>query len=260
MDRLAISRRERGEVNQTDIASFVSLKESKLLSLLNSKISTERTIAAILLRNHKNATVVYQLCKTLTVEKKLYTKIALCESLVECAELSIEPLINLLGRIGNNLETKIPKKGFYKTSFPLPSDIAARTLCRLGTRAIKPLENFIKSAEEIFKLAQAIDAYGHINFSNKLGCSSKILKALVVKNSENDFLKFKITRCLSGIYDSWSRTFLLDTLQSGCHGLRLEALRSLLLLKVEVPIEMQSDFTTEMHKLKSFFNKKLTSP
>ena len=226
--------------------------------LFLSKFHQLKSRNHILLRDHKNTTVVNQLCKTLAVEKKLYTKIALCESLVECAELSIEPLIDLLGRIGKNIETKIPKTGFYKISFPLPRDIAARTICRLGTIAIKPLEDFIKSSKEIAKLTQAIDAYGHINFSNKLRCSSKIFQELVEKHPGNDFLKFKISRCLSGFPDGWSRTFLLETLQTDCHGLKLEALRSLLLQAVKIPIEIQNNFTTEMQKLESFFNKKLT--
>ena len=67
-----------------------------------------------------------------------------------------------------------------------------------------------------------------------------------------DFLKFKISRCLSGFPDEWSRMFLLETLRTGCHGLRLEALRSLLLLAVNIPIEIQNDFTSEMQKLESF--------
>ena len=72
--------------------------------------------------------MVDKLCHQLAIEKKLYTKIALCETLAECAELSIEPLIGLLGRIGKNQETQIPEIGFYKVSYPLQRDIAARTI------------------------------------------------------------------------------------------------------------------------------------
>ena len=85
----------------------------------------------------------------MAIEKKLYPKIALCETLAVCAELSIEPLIGLLGQIGNNQERKIPETGFYKVSYPLPRDIAARTICRLGIIAILPLENFIKFSKDM---------------------------------------------------------------------------------------------------------------
>ncbi len=131
MDNLAAKRRERGEVNETDISDFASFDESELLFFLNSEKTVERSCAAIHLKKYQNPTVVDKLCHQLAIEKKLYTKIALCETLVECAGLSIEPLIGLLGQIGKNQETKIPETGFYKVSYPLPRDIAARTICRL---------------------------------------------------------------------------------------------------------------------------------
>ena len=257
MDNLAAKRRERGEVNETDISDFAALDEPELLSFLHSEKPVERSCAAIHLRKYKNPTVVDQLCHQLAIEKKLYTKVELCETLVECAELSIEPLIGLLGRIGKNQETKIPETGFYKVSYPLPRDIAARTICRLGIMAILPLERFIKSSKDINALAQAIDAYGHIVYSNKKMCSSSPLKELYERHPKNDFLKYKIARCLSGIHDEWAKSFLLETIQTGCKGLRLEALRSLILLKIEKPGSIQNGFSAEMQKLESFLKKKL---
>lgn len=258
MNSSAIKRRERGEVNEADITHFASFDEPELLFLLHSKMPVERSCAAIHLRKYQNPTVVGRLCHQLAIEKKLYTKIALCETLAECAELSIEPLIGLLGRIGKNQETKIPKTGFYKISYPLPRDIAARTICRLGIIVILPLENFIKSSKDMNALAQAIDAYGHIIYSNKIKCSSSTLQELYEKHPKNDFLKYKITRCLSGIHDEWAKSFLLEIIQTGCEGLRLEALRSLLLLKTEIPSNIQNDFSAEMQKLGYFLKKKLT--
>ena len=258
MDNLTAKRRERGEVNETDISDFASFDESELLSFLHSEKTVERSCAAIHLRKYQNPTVVDKLCHQLAIEKKLYTKIALSETLAECAYLSIEPLIGLLGQIGKNQETKIPETGFYKVSYPLPRDIAARTICRLGIVAILPLENFIKSSKDMNALAQAIDAYGHIVYSNKIKCSSSPLQELYERHPKNDFLKYKITRCLSGIHDEWAKSFLLEIIQTGCKGLRLEALRSLLLLKIEMPSNIQNGFSTEMQKLESFFKKKLT--
>lgn len=258
MNNSAIKRRERGEVNEADIIHFASFDEPELLFLLHSKIPVERSCAAIHLRKYKNPTVAGMLCHQLAIEKKLYTKIALCETLAECAELSIEPLIGLLGQIGKNQETKIPETGFYKISYPLPRDIAARTICRLGIVAILPLENFIKSSKDMNALAQAIDAYGHIIYSNKIECSSLTLQELYKKHPKNDFLKYKITRCLSGIHDEWAKSFLFEIIQTGCKGLRLEALRSLLLLKTEIPSNIQNGFSIEMQKLGSFLKNKLT--
>ena len=254
----AIKRRERGEVNEADIANFASLDEQELLFLLHSKIPVERSCAAIHLRKYQSPTVAAKVCHQLAIERKLYTRISLSETLAECAELSIEPLIGLLGQIGKNQETKIPETGFYKVSYPLPRDIAARTICRLGIVAILPLENFIKSSKDMKALTQAIDAYGHIIYSNKIECSSSTLQGLYEKHPHNDFLKYKITRCLSGIQDEWAKSFLFEIVQTGREGLRLEALRSLLLLRIEIPGNIQNGFSTEMQKLESFLKKKLT--
>ena len=258
MDNLAAKRRERGEVNETDISDFASFDESELLFFLHSEKTVERSCAAIHLKKYQNPTVVDKLCHQLAIEKKLYTRIALCETLAECAELSIVPLIGLLGQIGKNQETKIPETGFYKLSYPLPRDIAARTICRLGIVAILPLEIFIKSSKDMKALTQAIDTYGHIVYSNKIKCSSSPLQKLYERHPKNDFLKYKITRCVSGIHDEWAKSFLLESIQTGCKGLRLEALRSLLLLKIEIPGNIQNGFSAEMKKLESFLKKKLT--
>ncbi len=104
-------------------------------------------------------------------------------------------------------------------------------------------------------LAQAIDAYGHIVYSNKIKCSSLTLQELYERHPRNDFLKYKIARCLSGIHDEWAKLFLLEIIQTGCKGLRLEALRSLLLLKIEIPGNIQNGFSAEMQKLESFLKK-----
>jgi len=50
---------------------------------------------------------------------------------------------------------------------------------------------------------------------------------------------------------------LLEIIQTGCKGLLLEALRSLMLLEIEVPRNIQNGFSSEMHKLESFLNKEL---
>ncbi|MCD4718811.1 MAG: hypothetical protein K8S13_02995 [Desulfobacula sp.] len=63
---------------------------------------------------------------------------------------------------------------------------------------------------------------------------------------------------MSGIHDEWAKSFLLEIIQTGCKGLRLEALRSLMLLKIKIPDNIQNGFSSEMQKLESFLKKKLT--
>ncbi|MCD4780643.1 MAG: hypothetical protein K8S27_08880 [Candidatus Omnitrophica bacterium] len=256
MNDAVIKRRKRGEANKDDLAFFSSFSEHELLSFLRSEEPVERTCAAIYLQKFQNITVIDAVCDQLSVEKKLYTKLALCETLTGCAELSLNPLIALLGKIGNNHETKIPGTGFYKVSYPLPLDIAARTICRLGHVGILPLEHFIEFSKKEKAIAQAIDAYGHILYSNKIERPSSTLQKLSEKYSENNFLRYKITRCLSGFHGEWAKEFLLETLRKGCGGLKLEALRSLTLLKIALPKDMKNSFSDEMRQLELFIQKR----
>jgi len=256
MNDAAIKRRKRGEANKDDLACFSSCSESELIFLLHSEKTVERTCAAIHLQKYKNSTVVDELCEQLSIEKQLYPKLTLCETLSECAELSIEPLIALLGKIGNNHETHIPETGFYKVSYPLPRDISARTICRLGSIAILPLEIFLKSSKDKKALSQGIDAYGHLLYTNKIERPSETLKNINEKYPENDLLKYKITRCLSGFHGEWAKQFLLGTLQKGSNGLKLEALRSLSLLEITIPEELKDNFSTEMQRLEFFILKR----
>jgi len=80
MNSYDIKRRERGEVNEADIAHFAPFDKLELLRLLHSKIPIERTCAAIHLWKYQSPAVVDKLCRALSVEKKLYTRIALCET------------------------------------------------------------------------------------------------------------------------------------------------------------------------------------
>jgi len=194
----------------------------------------------------------------LHVEKKLYTKIALSETLATYGELVVEPLINLLGKIGKNQESKIPETGFYKTSFPLPRDLAARILCRLGDGVLTSLEYFMDVTKDEQALLEAIDAYGHIVYTDKIDRSSHVLRALIEKHpADNLFLRYKITRCLSGFHDKWAQSFLLETIQLNHDGLRVEALRSLLLSGIEIPESIQETYSPEMQNLAIFLTKTL---
>ena len=86
----------------------------------------------------------------------------------------------------------------------------------------------------------------------------KLADRITTATLRHNFLKYKIARCLSGIHDEWAESFFLEIIQTGCKGLQLEALRSLMLLRIEVPRNIQNGFSSEMHKLESFLNKQLT--
>ena len=70
-------------------------------------------------------------------------------------------------------------------------------------------------------------------------------------------LKYKIIRCLCGIHDKWSKLFLLEEIKTNSGGLRLEAIRSMVLLNIDIPKSIQNDFSKEMIKLQHSLKKKL---
>jgi len=225
MKRDAKNRRSRGEADPMDLWNTRTCLETELVDLLQSDDPVKRTCAAIHLRKFCNDNVVSRLCDKLKTETKLYTKIALCESLVRFSERSIDSLILLLGHIGNNQESVIPTSGFYKTSYPLPRDLAARTLCRIGKDVLRPLERYLLESDNVKSVCQGLDAYGHIIYTNKIKKTSSVLQGLCEKYPDNKLVYYKIIRCLSGICDDWAQVFLIRMLESGNDGLRLEALR-----------------------------------
>ena len=226
---LAKKRRLRGEVTKDDIIPFLLLSIDKLLFQISSNSPTNRTCAATALGNHREPEVVTALCNQLEIEEKLYCRIAICESLVKLNPLSIQPLLELLGKIGKNQETKIPKKGFNKISYPLPRDIAARALCRMGSNILPELFEFMEQIDQPLVLEQTIDVIGHIVYTEKLDISSKELIEIADKYRKFEMVLFKITRCFSGFKDDSAKQFLHNQLRSKEIGFQLEAARSLFL-------------------------------
>ncbi|MCP4351570.1 MAG: hypothetical protein GY795_39390 [Desulfobacterales bacterium] len=237
MGTLATKRRERGNITQIDIDPFLIMPTDKLLCHLISPTPTIRTCAATVLGNHKESKVVTALCRQIRIEKKLYCRMAISDSLINIGSLSIQPLLALLGKVGHNQEINIPKKGFNKTSYPLPRDIAARTLCRMGGSILPEAFEFIENNGQPFALEQAIDIIGHIVYTNKLDIDSEILIQLSGKYSEYPMIQFKITRCFSGFSDNIAKQFLYSMLKSSELGLQFEAARSLVLSDQNLPVK-----------------------
>jgi hypothetical protein len=96
-------------------------------------------------------------------EKKLYTKIALSEAIAEYGVLSLKYLIPLLGKIGKNQHKKLLWLISIKKSYPLPRDLAARTIIRIGEPTLPFLEEILVSGTYAQKI-EVIDAIGHIVF------------------------------------------------------------------------------------------------
>jgi len=204
-----------------------SFEELKIL--LKSKLATERTKSARFLSVFKNAETSELLCFALEIERKLYTKIEICNSLVLLGEIAIPSIISRLGKIGNNQYKDIPNKDFMKKSYPLPRDICARTLIRLGEIALPKLcETLTSEIEKI--ISEAIDCIGFISFYNKTEICKINLLDCYEKMKVNDLIKWKIIRAMCAFPSSVS--FLnSELLKNNNNRIKVEIERSLKIIQ-----------------------------
>lgn len=227
----------KSKIGQVENRGFVAAGiENKYLNktfeqrivLLKSKLPTDRTLGARLLTKNSYISTVDYLIDALINEKKLYSKIEICNSLVSFGIDAVIPLIGLLGKIGNNQHKEVPETDFKKDSYPLPRDIASRTLIRIGTKAIPDLLKILDS-NNLIRLSEAIDTIGFIYFYNPQINGFGLLKKCFDSNVYNNLIKWKIFRAMSAFPESES--FLREQLKLSNEPLKLEIERSLSLIK-----------------------------
>lgn len=199
--------------------------------LLKSKLSTDRTLGARLLTGNSDLSTIAYLIDALIKEKKLYSKIEICNSLVSFGMDAVIPLIGLLGKIGNNQHKEVPETNFKKNNYPLPRDIAGRTLIRIGVKAIPDLLQVLDCNDSI-QLSEAIDTIGFICFYEPQINVFRLLKKCFDSNADNDLIKWKIFRAMSAFPES--ETFLREQLQLNNESFKLEIERSLSLVRKRV--------------------------
>lgn len=203
MTKKEMQAQSRGFLLDGSETEYIGVSFQKKIEWLNSKIPIERTLGARLLIHSKSMETVDFLIVALKKERKLYSKIEICNTLVHFQELAIKPLIECLGEIGNNQHKIVPEKEFKKDSYPLPRDIASRTLIRIGVKAIPLLVKDLKTTNEK-KLSELIDVIGHIRFYNFVENIQEYLFICYSENEENELIKWKIIRAMSGIAEGES--------------------------------------------------------
>ena len=102
--------KKRGYIDAGLAAEHKSTTFDEKTKLLKSKVATNRTLAARLLKENRTIKTVDHLIEALKIEKKLYCKIEICNTLSELKELATSPLILCLGKIGNNQHKTVPEK------------------------------------------------------------------------------------------------------------------------------------------------------
>lgn len=221
---------KRGYVYYSYVITFSGASIDALNQLLMSEVATERTVGAIIIGQNKYSDCVETLCAALKVEKALYSKIAITEALANIGKAAVLPLVKLLGEIGTNQHKKLPTKPFNKKSYPLPRDIAARTLVKIGTFALNDLEVIFKTGC-ITQVSEAIDVFGHICFNIKSAQSSLCLLKCYKKYCKHDIIIWKILRAFSAFNEEKIYSILEDTIEnSKTHQHVWEAKRSLIII------------------------------
>ena len=220
-------RGQRGETSLQEDLLLEPCENALLMGYLFHHTPKIRTSAAKILGQREYGPAVPALCRALKLEGKLYPRLAICDALAIIGRPSIPPLIDLLGEIGGNQEKSLPVQGFYKNSYPLPRDIAARTLTRIKEPALNGLLDAIKTTP-LFKTEQAVDALGHISFYTRNRSALCALQQLVKENHGADILYWKVIRAFAAFDDETVIRRLQDDLST--HPLppiRWESARSL---------------------------------
>jgi len=218
----------RGYVANGIESSYSTISFEQRIVLLKSKQATERTLGARFLIKQSDLQVINCLITALQVETKLYTRLEICNSLVSYGRAAVMPLITVLGTIGNNQHRIVPTADFKKVSYPLPRDLAARTLIRIGTVALPDLLTALNSTD-IVQLSEAIDAIGFICFYDYQSAIAGELEDCFYRNSQSELVKWKIFCAMSAFPETTA--FLNQQLKLNAGALKAEIEHSLCLIK-----------------------------
>jgi HEAT repeat protein len=230
-DKKKEGRVARGQISNEDLIFYLEFSSNKLILMLEDDNPQKRTAAARILGDRKELNGILPLCDGISSEKYLYPRIAMSEALGKMGEHAVVPLLNLLGKIGNNQEVQMPSSYFKKKSFPLPRDMAARTLVKIGTPATPHLIRLLKSCEEYddFVIEQTIDAIGGIAAKTGDKRAVDVLINMMRQFQNNSIVLWKSVRALSSFKanQNASKT-LVNLLKYNCNApIIWEAIRSL---------------------------------
>lgn len=224
--------RSRGKITSEDLQQYSNHTKIELLEMLKSKEAYKRTIAVKILSEKYDLTddLMHLFLHTLKQEKKLYTKIELCDALSKGDVQSAKIMVEYLGQIGNNQHTELPTNGFNKKSYPLPRDIIARTLAHMKEDILPVLMDVLKT-NNIPAIREVIDAIGFICFYNKIHFNTQIVDELILCLNENyndDIIRWKLVRAFESFNDINLIHILMEIKQNDSQlVIRNEAKRSL---------------------------------
>lgn len=227
--------RNRGYITVEDTYDYADFSKTELMELLKSNEPYKRTIAMNLLSNkyELDNEMINLFCNMLLHEKKLYTKIELCNALSKASVDSDKIMVDYLGVIGDNQYKELPDKEFNKKSYPLPRDIVARTLAHMGVDVLPELIRILKT-NNIIAIREAIDSIGFICFYD-YSHNESVLDDLVpcfYKYVEDDIVRWKIIRAFESFHSKTVIDILINIMENDSKEIiRNEAKRSLGIIK-----------------------------
>jgi hypothetical protein len=226
MDKVA-GRIRRGQTSNEFDSKYAVLSDGELIAKLTSVSAQARTSVARILGHRRCLKAIVPLCGCLKKEMALYARISMSEALGEIGEGALPHLISLLGQVGKNQYKELPVKGFYKRNYPLPRDIVARTIVKVGAPALSSLEGVVVGSDRECVL-EAVDAIGYISFYEKTTRSASVLMAVYQACGDDPLLMWKVLRAFQA-FSSEEVVAVLEAVirESAYPVLRWEAVRSL---------------------------------
>jgi len=229
-DSIKLSNRiKRGQITPGFIQPYTDLPDEKLYKLLSSSLPQERTTAAYILGQRKKPESIPILCSAFQTTKTLYTRIEISNSLAKIGKIAVPALLELLGTIGSNQHKNLPAKNFEKKNYPLPRDIVARTIIRIGPPAIPGLLKVLQDGKRQ-QILEAIDAVGYISFYMKPNDPEIETELLVAysKHIDDSLVRWKIVRAFQAFGTQKIQNLLEEIFEHDPFpAIRQEAIRSL---------------------------------
>ncbi|PKN77029.1 MAG: hypothetical protein CVU52_02275 [Deltaproteobacteria bacterium HGW-Deltaproteobacteria-10] len=205
--------KERGFISDKELKKYFDCSDDQLFSYLNGKSSFERTAAIKIIAKKSDIKFINLLCEKLFIENKLYTKIALCECLTGYGFKAVPYLLPMLGKIGNNQHKAIALVDIGKKSFPLPRDIVARILIRIGPIVFEETKKIIATGDRN-QILEAIDVVGHVTWKFQDYSCEDVLIELFEKTGEDILMQWKIIRA----FQSFKSTKIINILEKVTQG------------------------------------------
>ncbi len=219
----------RGFPAEDVITEIAGLSAEEYIRLLTSPQADIRSAAAIHLRPVMDRDAD-ALLECLAVEKCLYTRIAICETLENGDMCTARKMVQYLGKIGRNQHRQLPDKVSAKKSFPLPRDIIARTLGRMDISVYPVMEDVLVSGN-LMKMREVLDAIGYMVFYNpKLATGANVAQILAMADFDDIILVWKMLLCLSA-FPLPESLKILENFSGREDILGQEAMRSIRMIK-----------------------------